>query len=60
MSPVAHAPETAAAVVQAAQAHSHTEVMTLLVLQLAFIIISARMGGFLFQRFLKLPSVLGE
>jgi Kef-type K+ transport system membrane component KefB len=34
--------------------------MTLLVLQLAFIIIAARMGGFLFQRFLKLPSVLGE
>jgi Kef-type K+ transport system membrane component KefB len=57
-------PETAAAAVQAvqhvAQAHSHTELMTLLVLQLAFIIIAARMGGFLFQRFLKLPSVLGE
>lgn len=64
MTPAVHAPETAAAVVQAAQqvaqAHSHTEVMTLLILQLAFIIIAARIGGFLFQRFLRLPSVLGE
>lgn len=57
MAPTVHAPEVAAV---AAQAHSHTEMMTLLVLQLAFIIIAARMGGFLFQRFLKLPSVLGE
>jgi len=60
----AHVPETAAAIAQAtqqvAQAHSHTEVMTLLVLQLALIIIAARLGGFLFQRFLKMPSVLGE
>jgi Kef-type K+ transport system membrane component KefB len=64
MTPAAHATETATAVVQAvqqaAQAHSHTEVMTVLVLQLAMIIICARLGGFLFQRFLKLPSVLGE
>jgi Kef-type K+ transport system membrane component KefB len=64
MMPASDAPETATAVIQAvqqaAQARSHTEVMTLLVLQLAFIIIAARMGGFLFQRFLKLPSVLGE
>ncbi|MDD3275747.1 MAG: cation:proton antiporter [Kiritimatiellales bacterium] len=64
MTPVTHAPETANVVVQAvqqaAQAHSHTEVMTVLVLQLAMIIICARLGGFLFQRFLKLPSVLGE
>lgn len=60
MTPVAHAPEAAAVAAQVAQAHSHTEVMTILVLQLAFIIIAARMGGFLFQRFLRLPSVLGE
>lgn len=64
MTPAAHAPEAAAVAVQVAQhatqAHSHTEIMTVLVLQLAFIIIAARMGGFLFQRFLKLPSVLGE
>jgi Kef-type K+ transport system membrane component KefB len=57
-------PETTIPVVQAVQqiiqAHSPTEVMTLLVMQLALIIIAARMGGFLFQRFLKLPSVLGE
>jgi Kef-type K+ transport system membrane component KefB len=64
MIPAVHAPEAAAvvaqAVQQAAQTHSHTEVMTVLVLQLAMIIICARLGGFLFQRFLKLPSVLGE
>jgi len=63
MMPVLQPPETAAAVVQAVQqaaAHSHAEVMTLLVLQLAVIIIAARAGGFLFQRFLKLPGVLGE
>jgi len=48
------------AVHQAAETSSHTELMTLLVLQLAVIIIFARIGGFLFQRFLKLPSVLGE
>jgi len=63
MMPAPHAPETAAAVVQAVQqaaAHSHAEVMTLLVLQLAVIIIAARAGGFLFQRFLRLPGVLGE
>lgn len=64
MLPAANASETAAHVVQAVQqivqTHSPTEVMTLLVMQLALIIIAARMGGFLFQRFLKLPSVLGE
>lgn len=66
MNPVGHTAQTATVLVQpiqpesAAQAHSHTEIMTLLVLQLAVIIICARLGGFLFQRFLKLPSVLGE
>jgi len=64
MLPAATASEPAVAVVQAVeqmvQAHSPTEVMTLLVMQLALIIIAARMGGFLFQRFLKLPGVLGE
>jgi Kef-type K+ transport system membrane component KefB len=48
------------AVQQIVQTHSPAEVMTLLVMQLALIIIAARLGGFLFQRFLKLPSVLGE
>ncbi|MCU0856897.1 MAG: cation:proton antiporter [Pontiellaceae bacterium] len=64
MNPSAHAAETATVIAQTVQqtasANSHTELMTLLVLQLAFIIICARLGGFLFQRFLKLPSVLGE
>ena len=64
MTPALNAAETASAVVQAAQQavqiHSHAEVMTLLVLQLAVIMIAARAGGFLFQRFLKLPGVLGE
>lgn len=64
MIPAANASESAADVVQAVQqavqAHSPTEIMTLLVMQLALIIIAARMGGFVFQRFLKLPGVLGE
>ena len=37
-----------------------THMMMHLVLQLAVIIIVAKIGGFLFQRFLKMPSVLGE
>jgi len=45
---------------EAASGHSITHLMMLLILQLAIIIISAKVGGFLFQRFLKLPSVLGE
>ena len=52
MMQAAASPEAAAvmqAAQQAAQAHSHTEIMTLLVLQLAVIIIVARLGGFLFQ-----------
>ncbi len=40
--------------------HGITHLMMLLILQLAIIIIAAKVGGFLFQRFLKLPSVLGE
>ncbi|MFA5689187.1 MAG: cation:proton antiporter [Kiritimatiellales bacterium] len=56
--------ETLNTVIQTAQhtveARSYTEIMTLLVLQLALIIIAARFGNFLFQRFLKMPGVLGE
>lgn len=37
-----------------------THMMTELVLQLAVIIIVARIGGYLFQKYLKGPSVLGE
>ncbi|MCF7849714.1 MAG: cation:proton antiporter, partial [Kiritimatiellales bacterium] len=44
----------------AASTHSITHLMMLLILQLAVIIIVAKVGGFLFQRFLKMPSVLGE
>jgi len=49
----------AAAAAPAAPANPH-ELMTLLVLQLAVIIIAAKLGGLLFRRFLRLPSVLGE
>ena len=48
----AHAAETSG--------HSITHLMMLLILQLAVIIIVAKIGGYLFQRFLKMPSVLGE
>ncbi len=37
-----------------------THMMMLLVIQLAVIIIAAKLGGYLAQRFLKMPSVLGE
>lgn len=49
---VAHAAE--------ASGHSITHMMMHLILQLAVIIIVAKVGGYLFQRFLKMPSVLGE
>lgn len=56
---VQHAGE---AVAQAAEAsgHSITHMMMLLILQLAVIIVCAKVGGYLFQRFLKMPAVLGE
>ncbi|MEI6891026.1 MAG: cation:proton antiporter [Pontiella sp.] len=40
--------------------HNITHMMVHLILQLAVIIICAKVGGYLFQRFLKMPSVLGE
>ncbi len=40
--------------------HSMTHIMMNLMIQLAVIIIAAKTGGYLFQRFLKMPSVLGE
>jgi Kef-type K+ transport system membrane component KefB len=49
---VAHAAETSG--------HSITHMMMHLILQLAIIIVCAKIGGFLFQRFLKMPAVLGE
>jgi Kef-type K+ transport system membrane component KefB len=50
------------AVAQAAEisGHSLTHMMMHLIIQLAVIIIVAKIGGYLFQRFLKMPSVLGE
>ena len=54
---------------QAAEAVSHvaegsgqniTHMMMLLVIQLAVIIIVAKIGGYAAQRYLKMPSVLGE
>ncbi len=44
----------------AASGHSITHTMMHLILQLAVIIIVAKIGGYLVQRFLKMPSVLGE
>ena len=37
-----------------------TEAVTRLVFQLAAILVAAKLGGELFERFLKMPSVLGE
>ena len=37
-----------------------TEAVTRLVFQLAIILIAAKLGGEVFERFFKLPSVLGE
>ncbi|VGO22520.1 cation:proton antiporter [Pontiella sulfatireligans] len=50
------------AVVHQAEASSHsiTHMMMHLIIQLAVIIVVAKIGGYLFQRFLKMPSVLGE
>ncbi len=44
----------------ASSGHGITHMMMLLIVQLAVIIIFAKVGGFLFQRFLRMPSVLGE
>ncbi|MEE9367563.1 MAG: cation:proton antiporter [Pontiella sp.] len=49
---VMHAAETSG--------HSITHMMMHLILQLGVIIIVAKIGGYLFQRYLKMPSVLGE
>lgn len=56
------APHVTEAVHHAAEhaEHGMTHVMMHLMLQLAVIIIAAKAGGHLFQRFLKMPSVLGE
>lgn len=50
----------AAAHAAEASGHGITHMMMHLVLQLAVIIIVAKIGGYLFQRLLKMPSVLGE
>jgi len=54
-----HAGETAAHAAEVS-GHNITHMMMLLIIQLAVIIIFAKVGGFLFQRFLNMPSVLGE
>ena len=54
-----HAGEVATHAAEAS-GHSITHLMMHLILQLAVIIIVAKIGGYLFQRFLKMPSVLGE
>lgn len=60
---VYHAIEVAAHSAEHAAEHSGpgiTHMMMHLMLQLAVIIIVAKLGGYLFQRFLKMPAVLGE
>ena len=54
--------QTAEAVVHATEGSGQniTHMMMLLVIQLAVIIIVAKIGGYLSQRFLNMPSVLGE
>jgi Kef-type K+ transport system membrane component KefB len=56
---VQHVGEAAAHAAEGA-GHGITHTMMHLILQLAVIIIVAKIGGYLFQRFLKMPSVLGE
>jgi Kef-type K+ transport system membrane component KefB len=56
---VQHAGEAAAHAAEGA-GHGITHTMMHLILQLAVIIVVAKIGGFLVQRFLKMPSVLGE
>ncbi len=56
---VQHAGKAAAHAAEGA-GHSITHTMMHLILQLAVIIIVAKVGGYLFHRFLKMPSVLGE
>src|SRR6056297_574947 len=54
--------QAASAVAHAAEGSGQniTHMMMLLVIQLAIIIIVAKIGGYCAQRFLKMPSVLGE
>jgi len=60
MQEAAHAVTNAVQHAGEASCHSITHMMMHLILQLAVIIIVAKIGGYLFQRFLKMPSVLGE
>ena len=57
---VVHQASEAASHAAEAAGHDITHLMMLLILQLGVIIIVAKIGGFLFQRYLKMPSVLGE
>jgi Kef-type K+ transport system membrane component KefB len=57
---VIHHAAAAAEHLTEASGHSINHLMMLLIIQLAVIIIAAKLGGFLFQHFLKMPSVLGE
>lgn len=42
------------------EVHSITHLMMHLILQLAVIIVAAKVGGYVFQKYMKMPSVLGE
>lgn len=55
------APEAVADAAHATtEGHDITHMMTHLIIQLAVIIVCAKIGGFLFRRFLNMPAVLGE
>jgi Kef-type K+ transport system membrane component KefB len=56
---VHHAGEAAGHAAEAS-GHGITHMMMHLIIQLAVISIVAKIGGYLFQRFLRMPSVLGE
>lgn len=53
-------PEVIATGSAMADAAQRTELMTLTVLQLALIIVAARVGGIIARRYLRLPGALGE
>ena len=60
MTNLVHQAGEAAAHAAESSGHGITHMMMHLILQLAVIIVVAKVGGYLFQRFLKMPSVLGE
>lgn len=61
IAPAEHGVENGSEVHSDAEAsHNITHMMMHLIIQLAVIIVCAKIGGFVAQRYLKMPSVLGE